>query len=32
MLNRRQALTFRHAGRDSWLTDVHGRVAREAIA
>jgi len=27
-----EKLTFRHAGRDFRLTDVHGRVVRELIA
>jgi hypothetical protein len=27
-----EKLTFRHAGRDFRLTDVHGRVVREVLA
>ena len=27
-----ERLTFRHAGRDYRLTDVHGRVVREVLA
>ena len=27
-----ERLTFRHAGRDFRLTDVHGRVVREILA
>jgi hypothetical protein len=27
-----ERLTFRHAGRDFRLTDVHGRVVREVLA
>jgi hypothetical protein len=27
-----ERLTFRHAGRDFRLTDVHGRVVREVFA
>jgi len=27
-----EKLTFRHAGRDYRLTDVHGNVAREVLA
>jgi hypothetical protein len=27
-----ERLTFRHAGRDFRLTDVHGRVVREVIS
>ena len=27
-----EKLTFRHAGRDFRLTDVHGNVAREILA